>query len=174
MWTSIIVSFCFSSLFQVKAILSDNEQRQVPIGHVTETETETIKSGQATFHCDGGNSKHLPGAFTVCLTSGHSFQQHSATIQKGITPYMRSTFDGIPIHKIVYRAGGIDEKLLSAIQSDPMVYLVECGHDREPCTGCSREVSSTAPVSLKRGSYTTVLRCLPLPWLDFRAAFRSN
>ena len=129
--------------FSVRTILSDTEQRQAPIDHVKRTETETIKSGQATFHCDGRIFKHLPGVYTVYLSSGHSIQQHSATIQKRITPYMRSTFDGIPIHEIVYRASGIDEKLLSAIRSDPIVYLVECGHNQEPAQDAAAKYQAT-------------------------------
>ncbi len=94
--------------------------------------TETTHSRQSPFYCDGGHSKHLPGAYTVYLAAGHSIQQYSTTIQKDINPHIHSVLGSIIIHKTFYHAADIDEILLSAIRSHPKVYLVECGHNKKP------------------------------------------
>jgi hypothetical protein len=91
-----------------------------------------ISLGQgAFFHCDKSDFKPRSGIYTVYLTSGHSLEQHFAAIQEDISPYIRSTINDELTHRTIYHTENIDLNQLSAIRSDKMVYLVQCGlhHD---------------------------------------------
>lgn len=82
-------------------------------------------SFHAPLHCGGDSSLIVPQAFYVRLRPSHSLQNHSSAIGQEIYPFI-DWMPGWPGYRKSYFAQSVDDQLLEAILSDPMVEVVEC------------------------------------------------
>lgn len=75
----------------------------------------------------------IPRAFGVRLGPGHSMSEHQVVLDKDVRPFIRDDFR-IGHDGLVYTVRDVDDQLLRAIRSDPMVVLVTCSVYNYPWT----------------------------------------
>lgn len=80
---------------------------------------------RARLYCGDGLSLVIPKAFYVKLRQGHSFESHSSAIGQEIYPFIDWSPPSSRYQKL-YLAKTVEDDLLTAILSDPMVKYVEC------------------------------------------------
>jgi hypothetical protein len=70
----------------------------------------------------------IPQSYDVFLSPGWTLEQHSAAIDRDLTPYVRWVLDNKILNRVEYHGYDIDDELLATIRSDIYFDMFECSH----------------------------------------------
>jgi hypothetical protein len=149
MWQSFIqVYLTLITLFSLLAIgipEHDRYARQQLAANVAQARADNLALGNTTNRIIGPQLYEapllcvlpdliIPRAFGVRLGPGHSISEHQVVLDKDVRPFIRDVFR-MEHDELVYTVSDVDDQLLRAIRSDPMVILVTCSvYDDYPWT----------------------------------------